>query len=256
MYDCSLKFTGKERDGESGLDMFGARYYGSSLGRFMTPDWAAEPEPVPYANLKDPQTLNLYGYVRNNPLSKTDPDGHCDVDGEHHNWVWCAAHAIGAVQTQKEQVATARWYESEYYKQTHTPAQNQPHLTDEQVVNAYRNGAFAIHSVWDNVYDAMGLFGTSYAVYRGGSGVAARNIDVKVDSQTGLVQPGRGVSVNADSAAVEKFGGAYKVESVPEELEIIQRGGNPNHYEIAPRQPMTMERYQELLNQVKLVPAK
>jgi RHS repeat-associated protein len=250
------KFTGKERDSESGLDMFGARYYGSSLGRFMTPDWAAEPEPVPYANLKDPQTLNLYGYVRNNPLSKTDPDGHCDVDGEHHNWVWCAAHAIGAVQTQKEQVATARWYESEYYKQTHTPAQNQPHLTDEQVVNAYRNGAFAIHSVWDNVYDAMGLFGTSYAVYRGGSGVAARNIDVKVDSQTGLVQPGRGVSVNADPAAVEKFGGAYKVESVPEELEIIQRGGNPNHYEIAPRQPMTMERYQELLNQVKLVPAK
>jgi len=35
------KFTGKERDTESGLDMFGARYYGSSLGRFMTPDWAA-----------------------------------------------------------------------------------------------------------------------------------------------------------------------------------------------------------------------
>jgi len=37
------KFTGKERDSESGLDMFGARYYGSSLGRFMTPDWAASP---------------------------------------------------------------------------------------------------------------------------------------------------------------------------------------------------------------------
>ncbi len=37
------KFTGKERDSESGLDMFGARYYGSSLGRFMTPDWAAKP---------------------------------------------------------------------------------------------------------------------------------------------------------------------------------------------------------------------
>ena len=34
------KFTGKERDSESGLDMFGARYYRSSLGRFMTPDWA------------------------------------------------------------------------------------------------------------------------------------------------------------------------------------------------------------------------
>jgi RHS repeat-associated protein len=36
----AYKFTSKERDAESGLDMFGARYYGSSLGRFMTPDWA------------------------------------------------------------------------------------------------------------------------------------------------------------------------------------------------------------------------
>lgn len=43
------RFTGKERDSESGLDMFGARYYGSSLGRFMTPDWAAKPISVPYA---------------------------------------------------------------------------------------------------------------------------------------------------------------------------------------------------------------
>jgi RHS repeat-associated protein len=41
------KFTGKERDSESGLDMFGARYYGSSLGRFMTPDWGAKPTDVP-----------------------------------------------------------------------------------------------------------------------------------------------------------------------------------------------------------------
>ena len=42
----NYKFTGKERDSESGLDMFGARYYGSSLGRFMTPDWSSRPSPV------------------------------------------------------------------------------------------------------------------------------------------------------------------------------------------------------------------
>jgi RHS repeat-associated protein len=71
------KFTGKERDTESGLDEFGARYYGSSLGRFMTPDWASKPEAVPYSSLSDPQTLNLYGYMRNNPLGGTDKDGHC-----------------------------------------------------------------------------------------------------------------------------------------------------------------------------------
>jgi RHS repeat-associated protein len=72
-----LKFTGKRRDAESGLDNFGARYNSSSLGRFMTPDWSAQPVAVPFADLSDPQTLNLYTYVRNNPLSKNDPDGHC-----------------------------------------------------------------------------------------------------------------------------------------------------------------------------------
>jgi RHS repeat-associated protein len=61
------KFTGKERDAESGLDNFGARYNASNLGRFMTPDWAAKPTSVPYAKFGDPQTLNLYSYVENEP---------------------------------------------------------------------------------------------------------------------------------------------------------------------------------------------
>jgi len=72
-----FKFTGKERDAETGLDYFGARYYGSSMGRWMSPDWSNAPGPVPYAEFSDPQTLNLYGYVRNNPLSQADADGHC-----------------------------------------------------------------------------------------------------------------------------------------------------------------------------------
>ncbi len=70
------KFTGKERDNESALDMFGARYYGSSMGRFMTPDWAGKPTAVPYANFGNPQSLNLYSYVQNNPTTVGDPDGH------------------------------------------------------------------------------------------------------------------------------------------------------------------------------------
>jgi RHS repeat-associated protein len=55
-----LHFTGKERDSESGLDYFGARHYASSMGRFMTPDWSRDPDPVPYADYENPQTLNLY----------------------------------------------------------------------------------------------------------------------------------------------------------------------------------------------------
>jgi RHS repeat-associated protein len=69
-------FTGKERDSESGNDYFGARYYASSMGRFMSPDWSAKAEPVPYAKLDDPQSLNLYAYVGNNPLLRMDPTGH------------------------------------------------------------------------------------------------------------------------------------------------------------------------------------
>ncbi|MGO9735796.1 RHS repeat-associated core domain-containing protein [Mycobacterium sp.] len=70
--------TGKERDAETGLDYFGARYFSSAQGRFTSPDWSAVPEPIPYGDLSDPQTLNLYSYVRNNPLSRADLDGHAD----------------------------------------------------------------------------------------------------------------------------------------------------------------------------------
>jgi len=70
------QFTGKERDTESGNDYFEARYYSSAMGRFMSPDWSAKEEPVPYAKLDDPQTLNLYVYVGNNPMTRVDADGH------------------------------------------------------------------------------------------------------------------------------------------------------------------------------------
>src|SRR5947209_1765051 len=75
----NYKFTGKERDAESGLDDFDARYYSSALGRFISADWSAVPAPVPYADLGNPQTLNLYGYVKNNPMNLTDPTGHLAV---------------------------------------------------------------------------------------------------------------------------------------------------------------------------------
>jgi RHS repeat-associated protein len=65
------KFTGKERDAESGLDYYGARYYASLAGRFQSPDL-----PFIDQHLTNPQTWNLYTYARNNPLGYTDPTGH------------------------------------------------------------------------------------------------------------------------------------------------------------------------------------
>ena len=86
------KFTSKERDIESNLDNFGARFFTSSLGRFMTPDWAARPTAVPYAVFGDPQSLNLYSYVRNDPVTNADADGHGVFDyimGVDCSWGQC-----------------------------------------------------------------------------------------------------------------------------------------------------------------------
>jgi RHS repeat-associated protein len=64
------------RDPETGLDYFGARYYSSGTARWMLPDWSAVPEALPYADMGNPQSLNLYTYVGNNPINGVDADGH------------------------------------------------------------------------------------------------------------------------------------------------------------------------------------
>jgi RHS repeat-associated protein len=69
-FDPRYKFTGYERDSETGLDYAFARYYNSRLGRFMSGD------PLP-GNTNDPQSLNRYAYARNNPSNLTDPTGAC-----------------------------------------------------------------------------------------------------------------------------------------------------------------------------------
>ncbi|HEV2463744.1 MAG TPA: RHS repeat-associated core domain-containing protein [Acidobacteriaceae bacterium] len=91
------KFTGKERDSESGNDYFGARYYASTMGRFLSPDWAAKAEPIPYARLDDPQSFNLYTYVQNDPLVRVDADGHIDWEylKEELEQVFYAKSGIG-----------------------------------------------------------------------------------------------------------------------------------------------------------------
>jgi RHS repeat-associated protein len=64
------RFTAKERDDESGLDYFGARYFSAAVGRFLSAD-----ETLVDQYPEDPASWNLYKYVRNNPLRFSDPDG-------------------------------------------------------------------------------------------------------------------------------------------------------------------------------------
>jgi RHS repeat-associated protein len=82
--------TQKERDIETNLDYFLARYYSSTQGRFTSPDeFSGGPDELfllgksdqksalPYAEITQPQSLNKYSYVYNNPCRFVDPDGHC-----------------------------------------------------------------------------------------------------------------------------------------------------------------------------------
>lgn len=74
----------ERRDVETGYDYLGARYYSSVQGRLVSPD-----EPFNDQEQGDPQSWNLYSYVRNNPLRFTDPTGEArwaEINGELH-WV-------------------------------------------------------------------------------------------------------------------------------------------------------------------------
>jgi RHS repeat-associated protein len=90
LYDKGIRSrcTGKERDAESGLDYFGARYFSGAQGRFTSAD-------APFADqhAEDPQSWNLYGYVRNNPLKNTDPNGTDCQNGVSA----CANYILGGV---------------------------------------------------------------------------------------------------------------------------------------------------------------
>ena len=80
----SQRFTGKERDSETGLDYFGARYFSGAQGRFTTADPIIHPSQSQAGRevfLSEPQRWNKYAYVSNNPLKYVDPDGAEQVVG-------------------------------------------------------------------------------------------------------------------------------------------------------------------------------
>src|SRR3989442_4121170 len=130
------RFTGKERDSESGLDNFGARYDSSSLGRFMSPDWSDDPDPVPYADLNNPQTLNLYAYVGNNPVTFTDDNCHDPFPnngyanypnpaGKCGFWCWFSSLFRGGSPS-TEELKLVGWWQPPDPLLKHRPEPNNP----------------------------------------------------------------------------------------------------------------------------------
>lgn len=149
--------TGKERDQESGNDYFGARYYASSMGRFLSPDWTDKPDPVPYADFDNPQSLNLYQYMHNNPLSGTDPDGHCSIGEQTYGFWFCLGHALGLVETQQEQANDARNFFNNNDVLINGNRVDPSKMTDQQVLDAFKqyNDAYRANGGAANPNGAM-----------------------------------------------------------------------------------------------------
>jgi RHS repeat-associated protein len=106
-FPSTYKFTGKERDAESGLDNFEARYLGSSMGRFMSPDPDQESG---IDNMGDPQMWNGYSYVGNSATNRTDPTGRtvsiCDANGNYCQGVSDENYAQAQQQDQYNHAAS------------------------------------------------------------------------------------------------------------------------------------------------------
>jgi hypothetical protein len=88
--------------------------------------------------------------------------------------------------------------------------------------------------------------------YRGGSDLRPRPHDIKIDPRSGLLKTGYGVSVYNNPGRVARFGGAFRLGLIPEGLTIIQRGRDPEHFEVVPAYPMSLDDYTGLLARIEL----
>ena len=174
--------TGKQRDYESGLDYFGARYFGggNNLGRFMTTDPLG-------GHRVDPQTLNKYGYVRNNPLSLIDPTGlDFSLPCAKNNGTTCQGGTVHYKDANGD------------YKQTLVKSKNGS-LTD-QSGNKYTatvSGA-GVSFTGGGVTNALGTFvnGTNATAIQGNGGLSGFTFDFTYSNSAGNVTAGGTFSYN------------------------------------------------------------
>jgi hypothetical protein len=135
------------------------------MGRFMSPDWSAQVEPVPYAKLDDPQSLNLYAYVRNNPLVGIDVDGH-DGNGDQ-DWMQKNHPDLAAANSQASwvfsgsidwgQVDAAKAVQQQNQVQTLVNAQNAAMSNPNYAPNTPTAGTTHCNQGTNNIADATGM---------------------------------------------------------------------------------------------------
>src|SRR5947209_3427393 len=91
---------------------------------------------------------------------------------------------------------------------------------------------------------------SSAVYYRGGNSLKPSRLDVRYDRISGLLRTTRGVSVSDRPDGLDRFGGAYRINGIPDTLKVVQIGRDPHHFEIVPAQPMTFTEYETALQQI------
>lgn len=326
----AIKYVGKEKDAESGLIYYGARYYAAWTCRFISVD----PLASRYA------MLNPYNYASNSPIGQMDIDGMQNPDQETsqpsqsnggdsegmvvpatadgtplvnlpvveitaRDGAWDAraqelinlggpigqvvksriengerGFQLGGIKYGEGLSGDAKKQHDEYMGEINvmtsllylpaiaigaefvaedivmelalgfdvfiTPADVAKKKVTKKVAKE------VVESKVDNVLVEFGE--RNVPVYRGGNNFQLKPNEFKLNKETGLVKPTHGVSLDVDPNTVSKFGGAYKIESLPDGLKVIQRGQRKEHFEIVPSNEMSIEKFQSLLNQIKVTP--
>jgi RHS repeat-associated protein len=141
LYDFHVRprCTGKERDAETGLDFFGARYFSGAQGRFTSAD-----QPFADQDPSDPQSWNLYNYARNNPLRYTDADGRECVTldngatGDNGKGSVCQAVVDADKKKKPDITVTANQYGSTYafdFRGNYIPGSFRPPTAKETAIH-------------------------------------------------------------------------------------------------------------------------
>jgi RHS repeat-associated protein len=199
------KFTGKERDRESGLYHYGARYYEPVLGRFISAD------PLYASTGNDggnPQRLGLYSYVRNNPVILIDPTGL----EEEEPW-----------QSYIPGTAQAKW-RAEWYARESVEAFDR----GDSLTGAFYTVCGCIMSLWlpETAVDTAFTLGTAGAgaMFSAGKlGIGSARVIVSVDTYEGVVSFFEGMTGERTGAHIPDLLQGRSAELAGQEISVPER---------------------------------
>jgi RHS repeat-associated protein len=214
-FDPGLRFTGKERDDESDLDYFGARYYSGAVARFTSPD-----SPFADQTVSDPQSWNLYAYVRGNPGKYVDPTGRGAAKGAALGAVDFLVDMIPAVQLYRQ--ADLLLHPGRFQESADETARLMGRHPVDAVVEAVQEMATT-----DEGQEALARVGTNTALQIGTVIAGAR---AKAIAETPPTAPTAEAAADAALAAGRTRGAASELRVGDRTFADVSTGGVPRKY--------------------------